>query len=191
VTEFVLEQRLRQLRDRGNTIFPMLDNKKYFLRTWYTGTKNQVKLELISGYGFNESKTFYTLDQHTADSFFLEMGFGKQAKSEVAEENIFTKPQREDVNNSLHRPKYFNITIPKSKRNYKYSLRMSEVTENNIGTLRTKLFSAIEKLENGTMKHEEAKAMASLAQTVINSAKLELDYKRMVEKTPDIKMLNS
>lgn len=46
---------------------------------------------------------------------------------------------------------------------YKYSLRMSDKTENNISGLRNHLFNAIQKLEGGTMKAEEAKAMASLA----------------------------
>lgn len=73
---------------------------------------------------------------------------------------------------------------------YKYTLKMSTTTDNNIQGLRDHLFKAIEKLEGGTMKADEAKAMASLAQTIINSAKLELDYKRMIEKQPDIKMLN-
>lgn len=153
----------------GNVVFPMIEGKKYFLRTWYTHTKDQIKLELISGYGLNETKTFYSLEKENADAFFYELGFGKRPAEKV------------NYSLQLHRPKI----------NFTYSIRMSESTENNIGTLRTKLFSAIEKLEKGTMKHEEAKAMASLAQTVINSAKLELEYKRMVEKTPDIKMLNS
>lgn len=82
------------------------------------------------------------------------------------------------------------VCIINKKGTYKYSLKMSEETNKNISGLRDHLFSAIEKLEGGTMKADEAKAMASLAQTIINSAKLELDYKSMVEKNPDIKMLN-
>jgi RNA polymerase sigma-70 factor (ECF subfamily) len=73
---------------------------------------------------------------------------------------------------------------------YQYSLKMSDNTENNISGLRNHLFDAIRKLEGGIMKADEAKAMASLAQTIINSAKLELDYKQMIEKQPNIKMLN-
>lgn len=152
--------------------FPMLENKKYFLRTWYTAEKNRIKLELISGYGFNEQKTSHYIDKNSPEDFFLQMGDGK----------LRATPAK-NVNYSLH--------TRERKRTFKYSLRMSETTENNIETLRTKLFSAIEKLETGTMKHEEARAIASLAQTIINSAKLELEYKRMVEKAPDIKMLNS
>ncbi len=72
----------------------------------------------------------------------------------------------------------------------KIYLSMSEKTENNIGSLREHLFETLRKLEGGTMKADEAKAMASVAQTIINSAKLELDYKRLAEKNPQIKMLN-
>lgn len=179
MTEFVLEQRLRQIRKRGNTVFPMIENKKYLLRTWYTHIKDQIKLELISGYGLNETKIFYSLEKENADVFFSKMGFGKH----IEKPEKVKKQREKKVNYSLH--------THKPNRHYAYNIRMSDTTENNIASLRTHLFSAIQKLEGGTMKHEEAKAMASLAQTIINSAKLELDYKRMVEKTPDIKMLNS
>lgn len=164
MTEIELEKRLKDLRARGNTIFPMLENAKYFLRTWTKAGKNDVRLELIRGYGLNETIKYHLVEIDNAENFFSEINVAKS----IVNVKINTKP----------------ISL-------KYSLQMSETTDNNIAALRTHLFGAIVKLEGGIMKHEEAKAMASLAQTIINSAKLELDYKRMIEKTPDIKMLNS
>lgn len=164
MTEIELEKRLKDLRAGGNTIFPMFENTKYFLRTWTKAGKNEVRLELIRGYGLNETIKYHLVEIHNAEKFFSEINV---AKSSV------------------------NVKINTKPIALKYSLQMSETTDNNIATLRTHLFSAIVKLEGGIMKHEEAKAMASLAQTIINSAKLELDYKRMIEKAPDIKMLNS
>lgn len=89
-------------------------------------------------------------------------------------------------------PKIKQVTAESSTglHTYKYSLAMSKPTENNITSLRNHLFEAIRKLEGGTMKPDEAKSMAQLAQTIINSAKLELDYKRMIEEQPIIPMLN-
>lgn len=98
----------------------------------------------------------------------------------------------------------FERSIPKTpipKRNFKpqrftpsiYSLHiaiMADDKKNNIESLREHLFSAIRKLEKGEMKGDDASSMASLAQVIINSAKLQLDYKKMSDKLPNIKMLN-
>ena len=69
-------------------------------------------------------------------------------------------------------------------------LEMSERTEDNLTGLRKHLFSAIRKLEGGTMKNEEAKAMAQVAQVIINSAKLEMEFKQLTNDKPTINMIN-
>jgi len=46
----------------------------------------------------------------------------------------------------------------------------------NIDTLRTHLFDAMKGLKDGSMTVEKAKAMSDIAQTIINSAKVEVDY---------------
>lgn len=68
-------------------------------------------------------------------------------------------------------------------------LEMSEQTEDNLTGLRKHLFSAIRKLEGGTMKNEEAKAMAQVAQVIINSAKLEMEFKQLTNDKPTINMI--
>lgn len=93
-------------------------------------------------------------------------------------------------------PKIDNSDLIKTKDiilNFKQSnkpLAMSEQTEDNLSGLRKHLFSAIRKLEGGTMKNEEAKAMAQVAQVIINSAKLEMEFKQLTNDKPDIKMIN-
>jgi hypothetical protein len=71
----------------------------------------------------------------------------------------------------------------------KKETEMSEHTDNNLKGLRTHLFSAIRKLEGGTMKNEDAKAMAQVAQVIINSAKLEMEFKLLVTDKPKIDLL--
>lgn len=68
-------------------------------------------------------------------------------------------------------------------------LEMSEQTEDNLTGLRKHLFSAIRKLEGGTMKNEDAKAMAQVAQVIINSAKLEMEFKQLTNEKPTINMI--
>jgi hypothetical protein len=74
--------------------------------------------------------------------------------------------------------------------NTKPKKEMSEHTDNNLKGLRTHLFSAIKKLEGGTMKNEDAKAMAQVAQVIINSAKLEMEFKLLVTDKPKIDLLD-
>jgi hypothetical protein len=71
----------------------------------------------------------------------------------------------------------------------KKETEMSEHTDNNLKGLRSHLFSAIRKLEGGTMKNEDAKAMAQVAQVIINSAKLEMEFKLLVTDKPKIDLI--
>jgi Cu/Zn superoxide dismutase len=47
---------------------------------------------------------------------------------------------------------------------------------NNINDLRAHLFDAIKGLKDGSIDIEKAKAMSDLAQVIVNSAKVEVDY---------------
>lgn len=76
---------------------------------------------------------------------------------------------------------------PKKTKNF---LEMSETTDNNIKGLQKSLFNAIKKLEDGTFSCEQAKAISSLSQTIINSAKLEIEYKRLLSDTPSVPLLD-
>lgn len=49
---------------------------------------------------------------------------------------------------------------------------------NNITELRDVLFEALRDLKSGKIKKEDAKAISEVAQTIINSAKVEVDYSR-------------
>lgn len=51
--------------------------------------------------------------------------------------------------------------------------------KNKIEDLRNHLFLALEKLHDGDIEIERAKAIADVAQTLINSAKVEVDYLRV------------
>jgi uncharacterized protein (UPF0261 family) len=48
----------------------------------------------------------------------------------------------------------------------------------DINTLRSHLFAALEGLKDGSLDLDRAKAIAEMGQTLINSAKVEVDYCR-------------
>ena len=47
---------------------------------------------------------------------------------------------------------------------------------NDIESLRTHLFDALQGLKDGSVPIEKAKAISDVAQTIINTAKVEVDY---------------
>lgn len=46
----------------------------------------------------------------------------------------------------------------------------------DINALRAHLFDALQAVKNGSISIEQAKAVSEIGQTIINSAKLEVDY---------------
>ena len=56
---------------------------------------------------------------------------------------------------------------------------------NDISALRSTLFSVLEGLKDGTCKIDQAKAINETAQTLINTAKVEVDFMRASGKTID------
>lgn len=62
--------------------------------------------------------------------------------------------------------------------------------ENNIEELRSILFDTIREVKNGTIDLDKAKAIENLSQTIINSAKVEVDYIRATDKTTGTSFLD-
>lgn len=54
---------------------------------------------------------------------------------------------------------------------------------NNIEELRSILFDTIRQVKGGEIDLDKAKAIENLSQTIINSAKVEVDYMRVTDKT--------
>lgn len=65
---------------------------------------------------------------------------------------------------------------------------------NNIDDLRTHLFDAIRELKAGRIDIDKAKAISEIAQVIVNSAKVEVDYAKatgskgsgFLDKQPDL-----
>lgn len=55
------------------------------------------------------------------------------------------------------------------------------MARNKIEDLRNHLFEVIESLKDGDMEIEKAKTIADVAQVIINSAKIEVDYLKVID----------
>jgi hypothetical protein len=52
--------------------------------------------------------------------------------------------------------------------------------DKTVKDLRNELFDTLEKLKNGALELDKAKAITNVAQTIINSAKVEVDFIKAV-----------
>lgn len=59
------------------------------------------------------------------------------------------------------------------------------MARNKINDLRDHLFEALERLKDGDIDIETAKAMSEVSQTIINSAKIEIDFIKATGSTQD------
>lgn len=63
--------------------------------------------------------------------------------------------------------------------------------EKTISGLRNDLFETISLLKSGKIKTAEAKEISTLAQVIINSAKLEIEYRKQFKDKQQIRMLEA
>jgi hypothetical protein len=134
--------------------------------TYYSGNKT-INIIISRGFGASETKEDVTFPEYDLDMKL----------------DLFTDAPKID-NSDI-------ITAPNIEVKYKTSdTKMSEQTEDNLTGLRKHLFNAIRKLEGGTMKNEDAKAMAQVAQVIINSAKLEMEFKQLTSDKTIINVIS-
>jgi hypothetical protein len=63
------------------------------------------------------------------------------------------------------------------------------MTTQNIDDVRAALFKALDGLADKSLDIERAKAISDVAQTIINSAKVQVDYLRVTGQTGEAKFL--
>ncbi len=83
-----------------------------------------------------------------------------------------------------------NFKLPGQTEEKSIKVEIMSEQKNNMASLRDYLFGAIEAVKHNKMTTEQARSTAQLAQTVINSVKLELDYKKSNSKAPQLPMLD-
>jgi len=140
--------------------------------TYFNGTR-EIQIVVSKGFGPSEKTEKLCIDEVDLD---------------IKLESFSDAPRIDNSDIILPKNITFNYIHEKNKKTK--PLEMSEQTEDNLTGLRKHLFSAIRKLEGGTMKNEEAKAMAQVAQVIINSAKLEMEFKQLTNDKPTIKMID-
>jgi len=152
------------------------------LKFYYNPDTDVIVLEFICGTGASERADKLVFKESVLDDkLALFESFDKVRV--IAKEGVIK--QRNVELKAENKP-----TIRLTDNNTKLRLNMSKESEENLKGLRSHLFEAINKLEGGTMNVEQAKSMAQLSQTIINSVKLEMEYKKMLSKNPSVTFLD-
>lgn len=170
--------------------------------TKYNRDKNQTKLKrwreklewVKDGQKCTPIKFNYSIEGIITLEYRVELGSEFNTQKDTFNESVLDEKLEQFKDKPIKTqapPKYYTeqqeVIIYKQQRK---TLQMSEASENNLLGLRNHLFSTLKKLEGGTMKADEAKAMAQVAQTIINSAKLEMEYKLLINDKPEISLLD-
>lgn len=154
---------------KGRTLLNSDGKRCRFVDYSYYKKDKIINLRISFGFGASEKIETYEIQEHDLDIKIDGYTFApKIDNSEIINTEQLTNE---------------NITINKP-------LAMSKHTDDNLKGLRTHLFNAIRNLEGGTMKSEEAKSMAQVAQVIINSAKLEMDFKLLTNDKPNIDLID-
>jgi len=129
----------------------------------------------------SKSEFVYPESNGKEGSPILKEWIAEKEKQGIADDN-----EKKFLNNQLTQDEISQLKNNKMETNGEIKLKIDLPPEENktlynIQTLRKHLFDMVTSLQNGTANAETAKAMASVAQTILNSAKIEMEYKKLIE----------
>lgn len=163
---------------------------------------NKITLLLKSGFSVNEERENYEIKISEAKKFFIEIF--KQFSPEEGIAPVFNddtpkselpfealqrkenpappqlKPQAETVEPKVAAPAQPQVRIDKP---------LHASNGKTIGDVRDALFATLKDLREDKIDVKKAKAVSSISQTILNSAKIEMEYKRLTGGSGEIKLL--
>lgn len=150
-------------------------------KEWYFYEPLNTNVRAIKSDYFEGSKTCYI-------QFTYGFGASEQTKREefpASDLDIWIKrfQPKKDLTDKFILPQQ---KIEKSK-----SVIMEESkSTRTVHSLREHLFDAMTAVKSKEITAEQGRAMAQIAQTIINSAKIELEYKKTISEKPSVPLLN-
>ena len=157
-------------------------------KEWYFYEPLNTNVRAIKSDYFEGSKTCYiqftygfgTSEQTKREEFpatDLEMWLKRfQPKKDLTDKFVLPQQKTESVA-ILEKPKPV-IIMEESK------------STRTVHSLREHLFDAMTAVKSKEITAEQGRAMAQIAQTIINSAKIELEYKKAISEKPSVPLLN-
>lgn len=158
---------------------PLKENVRNIKTNFFEGSQ-ECYIQFTYGFGASEQTKRFEFPYTDLDKHLLDF----EPKMDKTSEFVFPGRVEEEIDDLDETLDEIPIVKPEAK------ITIMAETKNNMGTLRDYLFSAIEAVKQNKMTTEQARSTAQLAQTIINSAKLELDYKKSNSKSPQLPMLD-
>ena len=173
-----IKNRLKGIAAKGAYLFPMYSATKMILKSFHVYEDDDlVELRLCKvgeEHKTPELKT-YTLDE--MDGWFKKMTPSKQNQVVTVEDD--DEEEEDDLADIEEVQGEEEDVLVKERKPAKTTKFPDEIKDdvviNTASDLRIHLFDMIKGLKNGTVKVEEAKASANIAQVILNSFKTELE----------------
>jgi hypothetical protein len=166
---------------------------------YYNGTE-QISIYVKAGYGASEKVTNVVISEHDLDDWIKEfMNVSELSKTKEKKELklvfISSKELETDVDVNCNKVELLkeNKLMEENEKNEEV-LESGEVKESEIkddfDSMRRLLFESMRMVKQGQLDVEKAKSISSMAQTIINSVKVEIDFLKLTGSNDKPKMIN-
>jgi hypothetical protein len=165
---------------------------------YYNGTE-QISIYVKSGYGAGEKVTNVVISEHDLDDWIKEfMNVSEVDKSEEKKELklvfVSSKELEKDLDKSCNKVELTKGVLLKENKKMKENEESEEVKESeqkdDFDSMRKLLFESMRMVKNGELDVEKAKSISSMAQTIINSVKVEIDFLKLTGSNDKPKMIS-
>ena len=162
MTRRIIERNMDVLMAKGMVQFPNRNFKQRVKSYVIEEANDKVSMVLESGFGLNTQIESRTFKISEADNYL-------QTLFKSFKEGM--KPE----------------VAPKDEPEEKVEVKKVKT----IGDVRETLFATLSALRANTMEVERAKAISAVSQTILNSAKIEMEYKKLTGKHGGIMLLEA
>lgn len=166
---------------------------------YYNGTE-QISIYVKTGYGASEKVTNVVISEHDLDDWLKEFmsvsSVSEVSKTEEKKELklVFISSKELETDVDVNCNKVELLKENKQMEENEEVLESGEVKESEIkddfDSMRRLLFESMRMVKKGQLDVEKAKSISSMAQTIINSVKVEIDFLKLTGSNDKPKMIS-
>lgn len=166
--------KFKELEDRNSYSNEYGKNAYISSYVHYQGTE-QLSIYIKTGYGAGEETFNVVISEHELVEWKKNfMNINSEISKKQVEEIIIKEPNK---NEAMENVVVENVVNEIEKKD-------------NFDSMRNLLFESMRMVKEGTLDVEKAKSISQMAQTIINSVKVELDFIKMTDSKDKPKMIS-
>jgi hypothetical protein len=151
---------------------------------YYEGTE-QISIYIKTGYGASEKLTNEVISEHDLDEWIEEFTNGLEVhRKEVNKKVVINN------NKTILSDKMIQEEIKKEEIMVEKEVVKEVEKKDDFDSMRRLLFESMRMVKQGELDVEKAKSISSMAQTIINSVKVEIDFLKLTGSDDKPKMIS-